>query len=300
MDDNKKGINYGNMVGYDQKADIWSLGTLCYEMLIGCSAFNSKTMQELVQKVESGNYQIPTHLSKEVISFLNAMLQYNGQKRLSANELARHHFLTKNVKDFSSIDLRKVSNKINRNNNLNVNIKRNNTIWSIFNEEDEKKLINIPCNYLLPITEEDEYNQSLTGNYINYNNNYVKYPQDNIKQKNINNNVINNNNYQGYGAGYNGVEPYDISYTSGNYQAQLNNQVQVQYGDPFSGPVINVVEQETNTPFIFRGVKKGPIAELPSFGVPSPGEENNTETGYTFSSAVFQPDSKPDAKTDEI
>jgi len=300
MDDNKKGINYGNMVGYDQKADIWSLGTLCYEMLIGCSAFNSKTMQELVQKVESGNYQIPTHLSKEVISFLNAMLQYNGQKRLSANELARHHFLTKNVKDFSSIDLRKVSNKINRNNNLNVNIKRNNTIWSIFNEEDEKKLINIPCNYLLPITEEDEYNQSLTGNYINYNNNYANYPQDNIKQKNINNNVINNNNYQGYGAGYNGVEPYDISYTSGNYQAQLNNQVQVQYGDPFSGPVINVVEQETNTPFIFRGVKKGPIAELPSFGVPSPGEENNTETGYTFSSAVFQPDSKPDAKTEEI
>ena len=74
MDDNKKGINYGNMVGYDQKADIWSLGTLCYEMLIGCSAFNSKTMQELVQKVESGNYQIPTHLSKEVISFLNAMI----------------------------------------------------------------------------------------------------------------------------------------------------------------------------------------------------------------------------------
>ena len=28
------------------------------------------------------------------------MLQYNAQKRLSASELARHHFLTKNVRDF--------------------------------------------------------------------------------------------------------------------------------------------------------------------------------------------------------
>ena len=59
------GIDDGKLVGYDQKADIWSLGTLCYEMLIGRSAFNSKSMQELVQKVESGSYEIPTHLSKE-------------------------------------------------------------------------------------------------------------------------------------------------------------------------------------------------------------------------------------------
>ena len=286
MDDNKKGINYGKMVGYDQKADIWSLGTLCYEMLIGRSAFNSKSMQELVNKVESGTYSIPTHLSKEVISFLNGMLQYNGKKRLSANELARHHFLTKNIKEFTPIDLRKVSNKINRNNkNLNINIKRNNTIWSIFNEEDEKKLINIPCNYLNPISEEEEYK------YINNYNNKQKYPQDNIRQKNIN--KINNNNninynYQGYGVGNKGIEAYDVGYTSNNYQGN-----QIQFNDPFSGPVINVIDLDSgNNQIIFRGVKKGPIAELPSFGVPSPGEEDNTnaDDGYSFSSAVFHPD----------
>ena len=92
MTEREKGIDNGQVVGYDEKADIWSLGTLCYEMLIGQSAFNSKTMEELVKKVESGSYNIPTNLSKEVVSFLNGMLQYNAQKRLSANELARHHF----------------------------------------------------------------------------------------------------------------------------------------------------------------------------------------------------------------
>ena len=115
MNEKKMGINTGEKLGYDQKADIWSLGTLCYEMLIGKSAFNSKTMQELVDKVENGTYVVPTSLSKEVVSFLNAMLQYNSQKRLTSDELSRHAFLTKNVKDFESIDLKKVSNKVKRN-----------------------------------------------------------------------------------------------------------------------------------------------------------------------------------------
>ena len=116
MNENKMGINTDKMLGYDQKADIWSLGTLCYEMLIGKSAFNSKTMQELIYKVQNGTYAVPTKLSKEVVSFLNAMLQFNSKKRLSCDELSRHAFLTKNVLEFEPIDLTKVSDKVQRNN----------------------------------------------------------------------------------------------------------------------------------------------------------------------------------------
>ena len=310
MTEQKKGINYGKMVGYDQKADIWSLGTLCYEMLIGKSAFNSKSMAELVQKVENGSYKIPTHLSKEVVSFLNAMLQYNAQKRLSANELARHHFLTKNVKTFSPIDLRKVSNKIQRN-NLNINIKKNNTIWSIFNEEDEKKLINIPINYLAPISEEEEFNQSPNTNKgnTNYysNDNFKNFLQDNTNQYNnqYNNNQYNNNEqFQGYGVGYDGINAYENSYSKGggygyyNYQMQqpqispnnynINNN-QMIFGSPQSIPAIGNVEPEPqDNIYKLRGPKAGPVLELPSFGVPSPDEDPNSESSYDFSSGIFQ------------
>ena len=297
MNEKKLGINYGQMVGYDQKADIWSLGTICYEMLIGRSAFNSKTMQELVKKVESGTYNIPTHLSKEVVSFLNAMLQYNAKKRLSANELARHHFLTKNVKNFEPIDVRKVSNKI-QNNNLNINIKKNNTIWSIFNEEDEKKLINIPTNYLAPISEEEEYSMSPINQINNNNNNMPYFQNDNNFLKFLQGNNEyqynnNNQNYQGYGVGNNGMEEYDSSYTSYAFSNAPKNQPhtvanytnQIQYGAPLIG---NVEPESGNTRFLFRGGKKGPTFEIPSFGVPSPGEDPNAETGYEFSSGIFQ------------
>ena len=60
MNENKIGINTEKMLGYDQKADIWSLGTICYEMIIGKSAFDSKSMQELINKVQSGTYSVPT------------------------------------------------------------------------------------------------------------------------------------------------------------------------------------------------------------------------------------------------
>ena len=286
MDEKKKGINYGQMVGYDQKADIWSLGTLCYEMLIGKSAFNSRSMDELVQKVEAGSYKIPTHLSKEVVSFLNAMLQYNAQKRLSANELARHHFLTKNVKNFQPIDLRKVSKKL-QNNNLNVNIKKNKTIWSIFNEEDEKKLINIPTNYLNPISEEEEYNITSAQNQGIISGNIGFYHNDNnflnfLGQTNNQNNQI----YQGYGVGNDGINAYDSGYTSYTYSNLTQNQNQNNYTNQIQYGGMQIQTNSGNQ-YILRG-KKGPTLELPSFGVPSPGEDANSESGYQFSSGIFQ------------
>ena len=145
-----------NQLGYDMKADIWSIGTICYEMLIGRSAFHAEDMDELINKIEDGTYVVPTNLSKEIISFLNAMLQYDSHARLNSLELSRHVFLTSNVKDFHSIDMAKVSKKVD-NKGLQINVKRNKTIWSIFNADDEDKLNKITGKQLdHPIDENEE------------------------------------------------------------------------------------------------------------------------------------------------
>ena len=144
-------------LGYDQKADIWSLGTICYEMLIGKSAFDAEDMDELVSKIEDGTYTVPTNLSREVISFLNAMLQYDSHARLNSLELSRHVFLTKDVKDFHPIDMQKVSKKVDKK-GLNINVKRNKSIWAIFNADDEDKLNKITGNQFdKPIDEREEF-----------------------------------------------------------------------------------------------------------------------------------------------
>ena len=137
-------------LGYNQKADIWSLGTICYEMLIGKSAFDADDMEDLVNKIENGSYNVPTNLSHEVVSFLNGMLQYEGNNRLTADQLSRHAFLTKNVKDFTPLSL-------NKTNKVMSTKKLNQSIWAIFGANDENKLMNIAGNeFVKPIDEKEE------------------------------------------------------------------------------------------------------------------------------------------------
>ena len=128
--------------GYDQKVDIWSLGTICYEMLIGVPPFDATSYEELISKILKGNYQIPKNLklSKEAISFINGMLQHNPLKRLSIDELANHNFLVKNVKDFKELDLVKAE-KVDNKSKLVFNTKESD--WEIF-ESSIKDLNEIP------------------------------------------------------------------------------------------------------------------------------------------------------------
>ena len=43
-------LDNDNEFGYDKKADIWSLGILTYELLIGCPAFEASSYEELLGK----------------------------------------------------------------------------------------------------------------------------------------------------------------------------------------------------------------------------------------------------------
>ena len=123
-----------SLKGYNEKVDIWSLGTLCYEMLVGRMTFAGHSMEELYKKVKAGNYKLPLWLSKEAVSFINGMLQYDSNKRLSAFELLNHDFLKKNVKEFQTVDVNQVKDKVSGK-VMNINIRQNNTIWEVFNED---------------------------------------------------------------------------------------------------------------------------------------------------------------------
>ena len=127
-----------NITGYDEKADIWSLGTICHEMLVGHMTFDGKNNYEIWQKVREGTYSLPLNISKESVSFINGMLQNDPQRRLSAAELLNHNFLVKDVKKFEPLDRNKIQGKISGD-QMNINYKNNRTIWSIFNQENNSQ-----------------------------------------------------------------------------------------------------------------------------------------------------------------
>lgn len=129
-----------NTFGYDQKADVWSLGTICYEMLVGEPPFDADDMDDLVNRIQNGEYKIPANLklSAEAVSFLNGMMQDVPSKRLEASELYVHRFLTKNIREFTEIDLTSIKSKMEKNKII-MNIKDTASIWAAFDGKNLPK-----------------------------------------------------------------------------------------------------------------------------------------------------------------
>ena len=180
---NNQNISY--LIGYDEKADIWSLGTVCYEMVTGELLFQVQNITQLVQRVEMGIYHIPSYLSQEIASFLQSMLQYLGKDRLSAVELSSHPFLTKNVNEFQKIDLSNPNNKFD-NFGLIVNIKKSN--------QNGINVYDIVQRFNLNPYSQQSYNNNLYQQGHNYfGNTGPKYYRANVNR--INYNYNNNNQY---------------------------------------------------------------------------------------------------------
>ena len=144
MINKRKKMEHITKYGYDEKADIWSLGTICYEMLMGKSAFEAESMDELVNKINNGKYSLPTYFSNETLSFINCMLKYDQKKRKSAEQLSIHPFLAKSYRLFSKFKNKNENFNKNEDDLIEYNIKSSNNIIdkSIIIVENEEKNIN--------------------------------------------------------------------------------------------------------------------------------------------------------------
>ena len=118
---------------YDEKVDIWSLGIICYELLIGKNPFDSQSMAELLEKIRKGYYYLPKTLSKETISFINGMIQDKAKNRLSARKLLHHKFIKNDVNKFNQINLNEIKDNI-KGSQIQINSILNQSIWDIFGD----------------------------------------------------------------------------------------------------------------------------------------------------------------------
>ena len=238
-----KAGGYQVLEGYNEKADIWSLGTIFYQLLTGEILFFSHNMKELMKKVEEGNYVIPINknFSKEAVSFLNCMLQYKPEDRLSINELEQHDFIVKNVNEFTQADLRQIFNKLDRN-GLKINVKENKTIARIFNtnEDNENNYKNNQNNNKVEPVKKHFFKQvseqgyTSSGNIYginngnNYNNRRASLPNTNETKK-IPININKNLNHHRFTEGY--ISPgknHNIKYEMNKFEKEMKENEKIE------------------------------------------------------------------------
>jgi serine/threonine protein kinase len=89
-----------NRENYSYKVDVWSLGTLSYEIMTGRPAFNCATLNELKRmQREPVNFPEDSQLSDEAKDIVTRMLTYDSASRPSFEELQSHPFLRPVISD---------------------------------------------------------------------------------------------------------------------------------------------------------------------------------------------------------
>ena len=126
----KNGIN-NEEKPYDEKIDIWSLGTICYEMLYAKPLFSFEKEEKMFQKIMDSKITLERTISQQARNFLKYMLRRDGKKRLSVSELLNHEFIKGNNGEFSNKNC--INNNLFINNNFPINnaFNKNNSVLNI-------------------------------------------------------------------------------------------------------------------------------------------------------------------------
>ncbi|GJQ10457.1 hypothetical protein GpartN1_g2248.t1 [Galdieria partita] len=84
---------------YDSAVDIWGLGVLLYEFVVGQPPFEANTYQETYRRISNVEYECPDWLSTEAKSLLSLLLVREPSKRLSLDKVLKHPWIRNNCKE---------------------------------------------------------------------------------------------------------------------------------------------------------------------------------------------------------
>ncbi|KAL5555680.1 hypothetical protein UlMin_037916 [Ulmus minor] len=83
---------------YDEKADMWSLGTILFELLSGYPPFTGRNSVQVLKKIKSSSCLpfsklVLPELHQDCLDMCSRLLSLNPADRLSFNEFYRHKFI---------------------------------------------------------------------------------------------------------------------------------------------------------------------------------------------------------------
>ncbi|CAO2577507.1 Aurora kinase A [Lemmus lemmus] len=87
---------------HDEKVDLWSLGVLCYEFLVGMPPFEAQTYQETYRRISRVEFTFPDFVTEGARDLISRLLKHNASQRLTLAEVLEHPWITANASKSSA------------------------------------------------------------------------------------------------------------------------------------------------------------------------------------------------------
>lgn len=84
---------------YDEMVDIWCLGVLLYEFLVGKPPFELESTTETMQHIKRCEYTIPSWVNPEAADLISRILILNPKKRPSLQQIVDHPWVVNNAQE---------------------------------------------------------------------------------------------------------------------------------------------------------------------------------------------------------
>ena len=110
-----------NRSGHDTRLDLWNLGVLLFEILTGKAPFESKTQDELFEKISKLKVGFPRNFPSTAKDLVKSLLKTDPKARISIPELLEHPWMTQHPRLRLTVELQTKVEKICENSEISEN-----------------------------------------------------------------------------------------------------------------------------------------------------------------------------------
>ena len=78
--------------GVGKAADVYQLGAVLYELIVGFPPYYSDNIKELYERIKSAELKLPKYISEEGTDLLSKLLERELEKRITLESVKAHEF----------------------------------------------------------------------------------------------------------------------------------------------------------------------------------------------------------------